>query len=62
VVPRTLSYWALVDGLDDIGLTLQKKDKITVFEKSRSTMYPWQGSVIDARHVIHHIVCPRFSS
>jgi len=51
-----------VDGLDDIGLTLQKKDKITTFEKSRSQVYPWQGSVIHARHVIHHIVGPRFSS
>ena len=31
----------LLNGLDDIGLTLQKSDKIKSFEKSRSTTSPW---------------------
>jgi 3-isopropylmalate dehydratase len=31
----------LVNGLDDIGLTLQKDDQIVVFEKMRSDTYPW---------------------
>jgi 3-isopropylmalate/(R)-2-methylmalate dehydratase small subunit len=31
----------LVNGLDDIGLTLQKADKIAAFEKSRQTSQPW---------------------
>jgi 3-isopropylmalate dehydratase len=31
----------LLNGLDDIGLTLQKKDKIASFEESRSVTYPW---------------------
>ena len=31
----------LLNGLDDIGLTLQKKDKIAAFEESRSVSYPW---------------------
>lgn len=31
----------LLNGLDDIGLTLQKADKIESFEEARSAMYPW---------------------
>ena len=31
----------LLNGLDDIGLTLQKADKIASFEKSRTAAYPW---------------------
>jgi 3-isopropylmalate dehydratase len=31
----------LINGLDDIGLTLQKSDQIAEFEKIRSTTYPW---------------------
>ena len=31
----------LVNGLDDIGLTLQHKDKIAAFEKTRLTQFPW---------------------
>mmetsp|Transcript_32545 Transcript_32545/g.80234 ORF Transcript_32545/g.80234 Transcript_32545/m.80234 type:complete len:781 (-) Transcript_32545:261-2603(-) len=31
----------LVNGLDDIGLTLQKSDKIAAFELTRSAAYPW---------------------
>ena len=31
----------LLNGLDDIGLTMQKSDKITTFERSRSIASPW---------------------
>lgn len=31
----------LVNGLDDIGLTLQKADKIEAFEKKRTANWPW---------------------
>jgi 3-isopropylmalate/(R)-2-methylmalate dehydratase small subunit len=31
----------LIHGLDDIGLTLQKEDKITAFEEARSKAQPW---------------------
>jgi 3-isopropylmalate dehydratase len=31
----------LVNGLDKIGLTLKKEDKISSFEKMRSEKYPW---------------------
>jgi 3-isopropylmalate dehydratase len=31
----------LLNGLDDIGLTLQKADAISSFEASRSTTWPW---------------------
>ena len=31
----------LLNGLDDIGLTLQKADKIDSFERRRSEMWPW---------------------
>jgi 3-isopropylmalate dehydratase len=31
----------LVKGLDKIGLTLAKSDKISVFETARSKLYPW---------------------
>lgn len=31
----------LLNGLDKIGLTLDKEDKISSFEKERSKNYPW---------------------
>jgi 3-isopropylmalate dehydratase small subunit len=31
----------LLNGLDKIGLTLEKVDQITAFEKERSVAYPW---------------------
>jgi len=31
----------LLNGLDKIGLTLDKEDKISAFEKERSKKYPW---------------------
>ena len=33
--------YCLVNGLDDIGLTLKHKDKIAAFEKQRLARYPW---------------------
>ncbi|MBO6542941.1 MAG: 3-isopropylmalate dehydratase small subunit [Alphaproteobacteria bacterium] len=31
----------LLEGLDDVGLTLQKEDKITAFEKTLESAQPW---------------------
>ena len=31
----------LLDGLDDIGLTLEKSDKITSYQDARQTNQPW---------------------
>ena len=31
----------LLDGLDDIGLTLEKKDTINAYEEARKTTHPW---------------------
>ena len=31
----------LLNGLDDIGLTLQKMEAIRTFESARSELYPW---------------------
>ena len=31
----------LINGLDDIGLSLQKADKITAFEKEEHAAHPW---------------------
>jgi 3-isopropylmalate dehydratase len=40
----------LLNGLDDIGLTLQKKDKIAKFEVTRSASFPWlDGAGYEAR-------------
>jgi 3-isopropylmalate dehydratase len=33
--------YCLVNGLDDIGLTMKKEDKIVAFEKFRSAKFPW---------------------
>jgi 3-isopropylmalate/(R)-2-methylmalate dehydratase small subunit len=33
--------YCLLNGLDDIGLTLQKQDKIQGFEAQRSQSFPW---------------------
>ena len=31
----------LINGLDDIGLTLERVEKIAAFESTRSLSYPW---------------------
>jgi 3-isopropylmalate/(R)-2-methylmalate dehydratase small subunit len=33
--------YCLINGLDDIGLTLRHKDKIAAFEKKRLSQHPW---------------------
>jgi 3-isopropylmalate dehydratase len=35
----------LMEGLDDIGLTLQKQDKISSFEKVRASDFPWLAGI-----------------
>jgi 3-isopropylmalate dehydratase len=35
------SRHCLLNGLDEIGLTMQKDDIITVFEKKRTESWPW---------------------
>ena len=40
--------WRLMEGLDDIGLTLQQADKITAFEKTRES---WRPKTLPARHL-----------
>lgn len=32
--------WRLMEGLDDIGLTLRKEESVTIFEKTRPTFKP----------------------
>ena len=45
----------LVNGLDDIGLTMQQEDAISTFEQKRTELYPWlngagySGSAAPAR-------------
>jgi len=36
----------LLNGLDDIGLTLEKADKIAAYEKKRAQATPWAASLI----------------
>ncbi len=43
-VPFTVDSFrrhCLLNGLDDIGLTMQKADKIEEFETRRSQVWPW---------------------
>ncbi|MGL3806069.1 3-isopropylmalate dehydratase small subunit [Paeniglutamicibacter sp. R2-26] len=43
IAPFTIddyTRWRLMEGLDDIGLTLQHEDEITVFEKQRPSFKP----------------------
>jgi 3-isopropylmalate/(R)-2-methylmalate dehydratase small subunit len=40
--------WRLMEGLDDIGLTLQQEDKITAFEVTRAS---WRPKTLPARHL-----------
>lgn len=43
-IPFTIDEFrrhCLLNGLDDIALTLQKADKITEFEYRRSEVWPW---------------------
>jgi 3-isopropylmalate/(R)-2-methylmalate dehydratase small subunit len=40
--------WRLLEGLDDIGLTLQHADEITAFESQRES---WRPRTLPARHL-----------
>ncbi|MBO3086749.1 3-isopropylmalate dehydratase small subunit [Cellulomonas dongxiuzhuiae] len=40
--------WRLMEGLDDIGLTLQHADEITEFEKRRES---WRPATLPAKHL-----------
>ncbi len=40
--------WRLLEGLDDIGLTLQHEPEITAFEQSRE---PWRPMTLPAKHL-----------
>ncbi|MFS0704659.1 3-isopropylmalate dehydratase small subunit [Cellulomonas sp. 179-A 9B4 NHS] len=40
--------WRLMEGLDDIGLTLQHVDEITAFEERRE---PWRPRTLPAKHL-----------
>ena len=45
--------YCLVNGLDDIGLTLQKKDKILAFEAERLAQKPWLAHSLVASPISH---------
>ena len=38
----------LINGLDDIGLTLQHAEQIRAFEAQRLTRFPWLAKTIGA--------------
>ncbi|PFG37777.1 3-isopropylmalate dehydratase small subunit [Flavimobilis soli] len=40
--------WRLMEGLDDIGLTLQHEDEIAAFEAKRE---PWRPKTLPAKHL-----------
>lgn len=40
--------WRLMEGLDDIGLTLEHADEIAAFEASRE---PWRPATLPAKHL-----------
>ncbi len=40
--------WRLMEGLDDIGLTLQHEPDITAFEQTRA---PWRPKTLPAKHL-----------
>ena len=37
----TFKKYCLINGLDDIGLTMEKKDQIESYEKNNKTSQPW---------------------
>jgi 3-isopropylmalate dehydratase len=41
--------YCLVNGLDDIGLTMEKEDKVIAFEKFRRAKFPWLDGVGNKR-------------
>ncbi|MDR1187146.1 MAG: 3-isopropylmalate dehydratase small subunit [Bifidobacteriaceae bacterium] len=47
--------WRLMEGLDDIGLTLRHADRITAFEAKRES---WRPTTLPARHLPPAAVTP----
>ncbi|GAA1875024.1 3-isopropylmalate dehydratase small subunit [Myceligenerans crystallogenes] len=47
--------WRLMEGLDDIGLTLQHADEITAFEENRAS---WRPRTLPAKHWPTEVVEP----
>ncbi|MFM6986832.1 MAG: 3-isopropylmalate dehydratase small subunit [Hydrogenophaga sp.] len=45
--------YCLLNGFDDIGLTLRHKNKIEVFEKERLATKPWLAHTMPAPHADH---------
>jgi len=43
------SRWRLLEGLDDIGLTLKQTDEIVAFEKRMAASQPWLQEARDSR-------------
>ena len=41
VLKTVIKKYCLINGLDDIGLTLKNSDKITEFEKDYSDKFSW---------------------
>jgi 3-isopropylmalate/(R)-2-methylmalate dehydratase small subunit len=37
----------ILNGLDDIGMTLEKEEKIKAFEERRALATPWMASLIN---------------
>lgn len=40
--------WRLMEGLDDVALTLEREDEITAYEERRE---PWRPTTLPARHL-----------
>ncbi len=50
---RNSSATALLNGLDDIGLTLEKASAIDAYEKKTASSRPWADAPLDLmRHMI----------
>ena len=48
----------LLNGLDDIGLTMEKADAIDAFEAELQARQPWQAALIPSRAVALHSPIP----
>ena len=42
--------WRLMNGYDDIDLTLQHEDDIAAYEKMRAEKFPFKPKTIPAKH------------
>ncbi|MCI1222692.1 MAG: 3-isopropylmalate dehydratase small subunit [Bifidobacterium subtile] len=46
--------WRLMNGFDDIDLTLQHEDDITAYEKLRAERFPFKPKTLPAKHMPEH--------